>query len=121
MVPYRVVDVGRPEPRRGAVVGVGREERWADARPGLVGVLQDDERLAHRPAAVEEDRHLPVHRVGSQQEVALARQVLLEVLVAQALEPQRHPHPDHPRARPRAQQPQLAPCSCCCGHRHRRG
>ncbi|WVZ69225.1 hypothetical protein U9M48_018043, partial [Paspalum notatum var. saurae] len=114
----------RPEPRRGAVVGVGREEARSGRRPGVVDVLQYHQRLAHRAAAVDEDGDLLVHRVGVEQELALAAEGLLDVLVAQPLEPQRHSHPDHPRARPRAQQPQLRrrrrhprsyyPASCRC-------
>ena len=63
---------------------------------------------------MDEDRHLLVHRVGPEQEVALVGEVLLEVVVAQALEPQRHPHSDHPWARPCAQQEQLAAGSWRC-------
>jgi hypothetical protein len=57
---------------------------------------------------VDEDRHLLVHRVGPEQELALVAEVLLYVLVAQPPESQRHSHPEHPRARRLAQQPQLA-------------
>jgi hypothetical protein len=57
-------------------LGVGGE----DARPGegLADVLQDDERLAHGAAAVEEHGHLPVHGVERQQQLALAAQLLLQ-------------------------------------------
>uniref|UniRef100_A0A452YP40 Uncharacterized protein n=1 Tax=Aegilops tauschii subsp. strangulata TaxID=200361 RepID=A0A452YP40_AEGTS len=106
--PDLVVDVRRPEARRGALVGVGREHGRAGPRPDLVDVLHDDLGLVHGAAAVEEDGHALVHRVGAQEERALAAQALLHVLVRQRLEVEHHAHPDDERARPHAQQLQLA-------------
>uniref|UniRef100_J3N4B9 Uncharacterized protein n=1 Tax=Oryza brachyantha TaxID=4533 RepID=J3N4B9_ORYBR len=102
-----VVDIGRPEPRHGALVGVGRQHGRA-VGPGLVEVLHDDLRLVHRPAAVEEDRHGLVHRVGGEEERALVGQILLHVLVRQRLEVEDDAHPDRVRAAPNTQQLQLA-------------
>jgi hypothetical protein len=63
-----------PESRQGPLVGVGRQQR----RPleGLVDVLDDDERLGDGPVAVEEHRHLLVHRVVLEEQRALVAQVL---------------------------------------------
>uniref|UniRef100_J3N4C1 Uncharacterized protein n=1 Tax=Oryza brachyantha TaxID=4533 RepID=J3N4C1_ORYBR len=110
-----VVDIGRPEPRHGALVGVGRQHGRAsvDAGPDLVDVLHDHLRLVHRPAAVEEDGDALVHRVGAEEERALVAQVLLHVLVRQRLEVEDDAHPDHVRARPHAQQLQLAASRHC--------
>jgi hypothetical protein len=82
-------------------VGVGRKERGPGACcPGLVDVLHDDERLAHGAAAVDQDGHLLVHRVELQQQVALAEEVLLDELVDEPLQPQRHLGADHVGAVP---------------------
>ena len=56
---YLFVDESGPEASEGAVVGIGREERrHRSIGPGLVDVLDDDERLAHWLIAVDEDRDL---------------------------------------------------------------
>jgi len=105
---YLAVDVGGPEAGDGAVVGAGGEDGRAGAGEGVVEVLQDEEGLAHRLAAVEEDGDLLVDGVGGEEQLALVGEVLLHVLVLEALEVQRHAHAVHERARPRAQHLQLA-------------
>nr|BAJ93349.1 predicted protein [Hordeum vulgare subsp. vulgare] len=100
---HLVVDVGCPEAGDGTVIWVGGEERGR-AGPDLVDVLDDGERLADGPAGVDEDGDLLAHRVGGEEELALVEQVLLQVLVAHALEVQRHAHADRERAHHRAQQ-----------------
>ncbi|WVZ57446.1 LOW QUALITY PROTEIN: hypothetical protein U9M48_007829 [Paspalum notatum var. saurae] len=67
-----------PEASEGAAVGVGGEEAGAGGREGLVDVLQDDPGLADGPAAVEEHRHLLVHGVGGEEELALVADVVLD-------------------------------------------
>jgi hypothetical protein len=64
-----------PESLQGPLVGVGRQQQ---RRPleGLVDVLDDDERLGDGPVAVEEHRHLLVHRVVLEEQRALVAQVL---------------------------------------------
>uniref|UniRef100_A0A8R7PLW8 Uncharacterized protein n=1 Tax=Triticum urartu TaxID=4572 RepID=A0A8R7PLW8_TRIUA len=111
---HLLVEVCRPEPRHGALVRVGGEEGVAGGAEGLVDVLQDDLRLADGAAVVDEHGHGAVDGVAAEEEVALAAQVLLHVLVAHALEAQRQPHPRHERAPPVAQQRHLAAVS---GHR----
>ena len=104
--PYLVVDEGGPEASGGALVGVGGEDGRADEQ--LVDVLHDDERLADGLAIVDEHGHLLVHGVGREEEFALVEwQVLLDVLVAHALDAQRHAHPDHERAHLQAEQLQI--------------
>jgi len=115
---YLAVDVGGPEAGDGAVVGAGGEDGRAGAGEGVVEVLQDEEGLAHRLAAVEEDGDLLVDGVGGEEQLALVGEVLLHVLVLEALEVQRHPHAVHERARPRAQQLQL-PAGLSSGHPRR--
>ena len=105
---YLAVDVGGPEAGDGAVVGAGGEDGRAGAGEGVVEVLQDEEGLAHRLAAVEEDGDLLVDGVGGEELLALVGEVHLHVLVVQPLEVQRHPDPQHEGARPRAQHLQLA-------------
>ena len=104
---YLVVDVGGPEASDGTFIRVSRKERGAGAGEGLVDVLHDYLRLADRLAVVEEHGHLLVHRVGREEEAALAAEILLDVLVAQALEPKRELHAQSERARPGAEQLQL--------------
>jgi hypothetical protein len=111
---YLVVDVGGPEASDGALVGVGGEEGRAGAGEGLVDVLQDDLRLADGLAAVDQHGDLLVDGVGLEQELALVPQILLHVLVAQALEAERELHPQHVRARPQAQQLQVVSSGHCC-------
>jgi hypothetical protein len=94
-----------PEPRERAVEGVGGEQR-AGLRPGVVKVLEDNDGLRERAAAVDEHGHLLVDGVVAQQLVALVPQVLLHVVVLQALEPQRQLHAVRVRARPRPEQHQ---------------
>ena len=94
-------------------MGIGGEEGGAGAGERLVDVLHDDLRLADGLAAVDEHGHLLVHRVGDDEELALVPDVLLDVLVAQALEAEREPHPDDERARPCAQQLELVVVSPC--------
>ena len=79
-----------------AVVGVGRE----DGGPveDLVDVLDDDERLADGPVAVEEHGDLLVDGVVLEQEVALAAHVLQDELVVNSLETQGHLGAVHERA-----------------------
>ncbi|BAF27057.1 Os10g0531300 [Oryza sativa Japonica Group] len=81
--PHLVVDVCRPEPRHGALVGVGGQHGGGAVGPGLVDVLQDDLRLVDGAAGVEEDGDGLVDRVGGEEEVALVAQVLLHELVRQ--------------------------------------
>jgi hypothetical protein len=102
---YLVVGEVAPEPRERAVEGVGGEQR-AGLRPGVVKVLEDNDGLRERAAAVDEHGHLLVDGVVAQQLVALVPQVLLHVVVLQALEPQRQLHAVRVRARPRPEQHQ---------------
>jgi hypothetical protein len=83
---YLVVDVGGPEASNRTPVGVGEEESGAGTGEGLVDVLHDDLRLADWLAVVNEHGDLLVDRIGGQQELALVLEVLLDVLIAQALE-----------------------------------
>ncbi|KAK8452932.1 hypothetical protein SEVIR_5G199050v4 [Setaria viridis] len=117
-VAYLAVDVGGPEAGDGAVVGVGGEEGRTGGGEGVVEVLQDEEGLRHGPAAVEEDGDLLVDGVGGEEQLALVGQVLLHVLILEALEVQRHAHAVRERARPRAQHLQLPVRSApgCGGH-----
>jgi hypothetical protein len=52
---------------------------------------------------VDEHGHLLVHRVGGEEELALVHEVLLDVLVAEALEVEHDLHPVHVWAVPHAQ------------------
>ena len=65
-----VVNVGGPESSPSALVGVGGEERGG-ARPDLVDVLHDGDRLADGLTGVDEHRDLFVHRVRREEELAL--------------------------------------------------
>ena len=103
---YLVVDVGGPEAGNGSFIGVRREDGRAGGER-LVDVLHDEVGLADRRALVDEHRNLLVHRVGAKQELALVGEVLLDVLVAQALEGERKLHPDGKRAWPCAEQLQV--------------
>lgn len=91
-----------PEPVDGAAVGVGREDGLPGGGESFVDVLQDDQGLADGATAVEEHGHLPVHRVGPEQQLALPAHRFLEELVLHALEPERDAHSRHERARPPA-------------------
>jgi hypothetical protein len=74
-------------------MGINGEERGRlRRRPHrLVGVPHDDHGFAHRLACVEEDGDLLVDGVGGEQKLALGGEVLLDVLVLQALEHHAHP------------------------------
>ncbi|KAE8794425.1 hypothetical protein D1007_30728 [Hordeum vulgare] len=120
-----LVDVGGPEPGGGAAVRVVGEEAREALRERLVDVLHDDQRLGDGAAAVDEHGHLPaVGRVGGEEELALAplaEQVLLHVLVGDALEVQREPRPQRERARPEPQQRQpLLPAAAAASGRFSR-
>ncbi|KAB8113429.1 hypothetical protein EE612_052424, partial [Oryza sativa] len=95
---HLAVDEGGPEASDGAVVGVGGEQRGGAAGERLVDVLDDDQRVAHRLAVVDEHGHRLVHRVAVEEELALAGEVLGEVVVRQALDGERHLRADHVRA-----------------------
>jgi hypothetical protein len=84
-----LVDVVRPEAGLRARVGVGGEQRRRRRRERLVEVLHDDEGLADGAAVVQQHGDLLVHRVGAEEQLALVPQVLLQVLVGQALLVQR--------------------------------
>ena len=86
------VDVGRPEPGLGALVGPRGQQRLADAGERLVDELEDDEGLAHRLAADEEDGDLAVDGVGGEEQGALGGEVLRLLLVRHALPRQRDAH-----------------------------
>uniref|UniRef100_A0A8R7UM98 Uncharacterized protein n=1 Tax=Triticum urartu TaxID=4572 RepID=A0A8R7UM98_TRIUA len=101
-----LVDVVGPEAGLRARVGVGGEQSGR-VREGLLQVLEDDEGLVDGTAVVEEHRDLLMHRVGAEEAVALAgHQVLLRVLVGQALLGQRDAHALPERAHPEVQQHQ---------------
>ena len=110
-----------PEPRLGTLVGVGRHDGVA-ALPGLVDVLDDDGGLRDGVAVVDEHGHLLGHRVVAEQVGALVGEVLVDVLVLDALQPERPLHSDHHRARPHPQHLhallghcwRLEPCLCSC-------
>jgi hypothetical protein len=104
---YLIVDEGGPEAGGGAAVGVGGEDRRARAGEDLVEVLNDDLRLGDRLAVVDEHGNFLVHRVGLEKELALVEEVLLDVLVAEALEVEHDLDPVDVRAVPHAQQLQL--------------
>jgi hypothetical protein len=89
------------------LVGVGGEESGAGTGEGLVDVLHDDLRLADWLAVVNEHGDLLVDRIGGQQELALVLEVLLDVLIAQALEVEGKLHSKRERARHGAKQLQL--------------
>jgi len=71
--------------------------------------LHDELGFADGLTVVDEHRNLLVHRVGLEEQLALVvvEVLLLDVLVAQALEAERKLHSDHKWARPRAEQLQL--------------
>ncbi|BAT11771.1 Os10g0529600, partial [Oryza sativa Japonica Group] len=102
-----VVDVCGPEASNGAFIWVGGEDGVAGAGEDLVDVLHDDLRLADGVPVVDEHGHRLVHRVGGEQEVALVAEILLDVLVAHALEVERELHSGDVGARPVAEQLQL--------------
>ena len=109
---YLIVDEGGPEAGGGALVRVGGEDgRAAGSGEGLVEVLDDDLRLGDRPAAVDKHGDFPVHGVGLEEERALVEEVLLDVLVAEALEVEHDLHPVHVGAVPHAQQLQVTTSS----------
>ena len=109
---YLIVDEGGPEAGGGALVRVGGEDgRAAGSGEGLVEVLDDDLRLGDRPAAVDKHGDFPVHGVGLEEERALVEEVLLDVLVAEALELERELHSGDEWARPLPDQLQLAAIS----------
>jgi len=85
---YLLINVGGPEPSNSAFVGIRREEGGPGVSKRLLEVLNDDHGLTYRLAVVEEYGHLLVHRVGLEEELALAvvEILLLDVLVAQAFE-----------------------------------
>jgi len=60
---------------------------------------------------VEEDGNLLVHGIALEEELALVHEILLDVLVAQALEVERELHPGPERAEPCAQKLQLVACT----------
>jgi hypothetical protein len=101
------VNVGSPEASDGAIVGISGEEGDAGVGEHLVDVLHDDLRLADGLTVVDEHGHLLVHRVGAEEEIALVLEVLLDVVVAQALEAERKLRSQSERAGPHAQQLQL--------------
>lgn len=93
---------------------VGGEEGPAGAGEGVVQVLDYEHGLAHGLAGVEEHGDLLVHGVGRDKHLAFLGEVLLEVLVVQPLEVQGQAHPQHERARPRAQHLDLAVAGASC-------
>lgn len=104
---HLLVDVIGPETRLRAGVGVVLGEERRDVRPGLVDVLEDDERLADGPAGVEQDGDLLVDGVGAEEQLALVQEVLLAVLVGHALLRQRDPAALPEGAHPEVQQHDL--------------
>jgi hypothetical protein len=78
-------------------------------------VLHDDLRLAYWLPLMDEHGNLLVHWVEAKKAIALVAEVLLYVLVAQALEAEGKSHAQHERARPHAKQLQLITSS---GHCH---
>ena len=69
----------------------------------FVDVLNDDGGLTDGSVAMEEHRDLLVNRVGSQQEGALLRQILWELLILDAFQSQGDLHPHGESAGPGAQ------------------
>jgi hypothetical protein len=110
-----LVGVGGPEAGPRARVGVGGEEGLAGV--DLVEVVEDDEGLADGAAVVEEHGDLLVDGVGAEEEVALGSQeLLLGVLVGDALLRQRDAAALPERAHPEVQQHQalVLPLRHCC-------
>ena len=70
----------------------------------FVDVLNDDGGLTDGSVAMEEHRDLLVHRVGSQQEGALLRQILWELLILDPFQSQGDLYPLREGARPEAKQ-----------------
>ena len=70
----------------------------------FVDVLDNDGGLTDGSVAMEEHRDLLVNRVGSQQEGALLRQILWELLILDAFQSQSKLYPQRERAGPGAQQ-----------------
>ncbi|TVU14260.1 hypothetical protein EJB05_37719, partial [Eragrostis curvula] len=87
-----------PKAGDSSLVGVNGEDWLAGVTPDLVDVLHNDKRLADGLAVVDEHGHLVVHRVGAEEELALVEEVLLHVLVAHALDIERHPCTERERA-----------------------
>jgi hypothetical protein len=83
--------MGISREERGAAMGISGEERGGGSDEGLVEVPYDDHGFAHRLGCVEEDEDLLVDGVGGEQQLALGGEVLLDVLVLQALEHHAHP------------------------------
>jgi len=104
---YLVFDKSDPEPSDGAFVGVGGEKRRSGVREGRLDIIHDDHGLTESLAPVEENGDLLVDGVALEEELALVHEVLLHVLVAQALEVERELHPGPERAEPCAQKLQL--------------
>lgn len=75
-----------PEAGESAVVRVGGHE--GDLGPCLVEVVEDDDGLEDRAAAVEEDGDLLVDGVVEEEGGALFGEVLLRVLEVEAFEPE---------------------------------
>ncbi|THU64420.1 hypothetical protein C4D60_Mb01t26270 [Musa balbisiana] len=77
----RLLEQLQPGPRL-----VGRQDGLAGISPDPVDVLHDDHRLADGLVVVEEDGDLLVHRVGSQKQLALLPELLLQELVLHPLQ-----------------------------------
>ena len=79
-----VVGEVAPQAGEGALVGIGGHD-WT-VGPGLVDVLEDDDRLDDGAVEVEEDRDLIVDGVVEEEGGALVGEVFFHVLEVQALE-----------------------------------
>ena len=73
----------------------------------FIDVLNDDGGLRDGSVAMEEHRDLLVHRVGSQQEGALLRQILWELLILDPFQSQGDLYPLREGARPEGKQLEL--------------
>ena len=94
-----------PESGSGPAISIFRKEpMMMVVMESFVDVLNDDSRLTDGSVAMEEHRDLLVHRVGGQQEGALLRQILWELLILNPFESQGDLYPLRERAGPQGQQ-----------------
>ena len=93
-----VFDVGSPEVGNGAFVGVSREEGRAAAGEGIVDVLHDMTCDSQIGLPLWISTGTALHWVGAEEELALVLEILLDVVVAQALEVESKFHPGPERA-----------------------
>ena len=102
MLNLLVHEIG-PESGGGPAISIFRKELMM-VMESFIDVLNDDGRLADGSVAMEEHRYLLVHRVGSQQEWALLRQILWKLLILDPFQSQGDLYPLREGARPEGKQ-----------------